>query len=158
MLAGWSVGSWRFTLGALRCLVTKLATDMVSAAKSGSGAKLHRSIIVVILLLKDNGHSNMMFAFTMVVYMSRSKGWANLLSNLHCTLQVVRLLHMHEGLQLRWQTIKETKQCFCAINIRTLIIMLREPNNIFSSSSLLGIFGQGLACFIGVVCWLEMPK
>ena len=29
MLVGSSVGSWRFTLGALCCLVTELATDVV---------------------------------------------------------------------------------------------------------------------------------
>ena len=70
---GSSVGSWCFTLGALCCLVTKLAADVASAAKSGSSAKLHRSVTVVILL-NGNRYSNMMFAFTMVVYMSCGKG------------------------------------------------------------------------------------
>ena len=74
MLVGSSVGSWHFTLGALCCLVTKLAANMASATKSGSGTNLHRSVTMVILLLKRNRHSNMMFALTMVVYMSRGKG------------------------------------------------------------------------------------
>ena len=74
MSVGSSVGSWRFTLGALCCLVTKLAADVASAAKSGSSAKLHRSVTMVILLLNGNRHSNMMFALTMVIYMSRGKG------------------------------------------------------------------------------------
>ena len=74
MLVGSSVGSWCFTLGALGCVVTELPADVASAAKSGSGAKLHRSITTVILLLKSNGHSNITFALTTVVYMSRGKG------------------------------------------------------------------------------------
>ena len=74
MLVGSSVGSWRFTLGALRCLVPELATDVASTAKSGSSAKLHRNIPMVILLLKGNGHSNMTFALTTVIYVNRSKG------------------------------------------------------------------------------------
>ena len=74
MTVGSSVGSWRFSRFALRCLVTKLPADVASAAKSRSGAKLHRGITTVILLLKRNGHSNMTFALTMVIYMSRSKG------------------------------------------------------------------------------------
>ena len=74
MLVGSSVGSCRFTLGALGCLVTKLPADVASATKSGSGTKLHRSITTVILLLKCNGHSNMTFALTTVIYVSRSKG------------------------------------------------------------------------------------
>ena len=74
MLVGSSVGNWRFTLGALCCLVTELATDVASAVKSGSGAKLYRNITMVILLFKGNGHSNMTFALTMVVYLSRGEG------------------------------------------------------------------------------------
>ena len=74
MSVGSSVGSWHFTLGALCCLVTELAADVASAAKSGSGAKLHRSVTTVILLLKRNGHSNMTFGLTTVIYMSRGKG------------------------------------------------------------------------------------
>ena len=74
MLVGSSVRSWRFTLGALGCLVTKLPADVASAMKSGSSTKLHRSVTTVILLLKHNGHSNMMFALTAVIYVSRSKG------------------------------------------------------------------------------------
>ena len=74
MLVGSSVGSWSFTLGALCCLVTKLATDMASAAKSGSSAKLHWSIAAVTLLLNGNRHRNMMFALTTVIYVSRGKG------------------------------------------------------------------------------------
>ena len=75
MLVGSSVGSWHFTrFVALGCLVTELAADMASAAKSGSGAKLHRSVTMVILLLKCNRHSNMTFALTTVIYVSRSKG------------------------------------------------------------------------------------
>ena len=74
MLVGSSVGSWRFTLGALCCLVTELATDVASAKKSGSSTKLHRSVTAVILLLKRNRHSNMTFALTTVVYMSCGKG------------------------------------------------------------------------------------
>ena len=54
--------------------MTELPADMASATKSGSSAKLHRSVTMVILLLKCNGHSNMMFALTTVIYMSRSKG------------------------------------------------------------------------------------
>ena len=53
--------------------MTELPADVASAAKSESGAKLHRSVTTVILL-KCDGHSNMMFALTMVIYMSRSKG------------------------------------------------------------------------------------
>ena len=74
MLVGSSVGSWRFTLGALCYIVTKLAADVASAAKSGSGAKLHRSVTTIILLLKCNRHSNMTFALTTVIYVSRGKG------------------------------------------------------------------------------------
>ena len=73
MLVGSSVGSWRFTLGALGCLVTKLAADMASAAKSGSSSKLRRSVTMVILL-NGNRHSNMTFALTTVIYVSRGKG------------------------------------------------------------------------------------
>ena len=73
MLVSSSVGSWHFTLGALCCLVTKLTADVASATKSGSGAKLHRSVTVVILL-NGNRHSNMTFALTIVVYVSRGKG------------------------------------------------------------------------------------
>ena len=83
MSVGGSVGSWHFTLGALCCLVTKLAADAASAMKSGSGAKLYRSVTTVILLLKRNRHSNMTFALTTVIYGSHGKGCANLLSNLH---------------------------------------------------------------------------
>ena len=71
---GRSVGSWRFSRFTLGCLVTELPADVASAAKSGSGAKLHRSVTTVILLLKRNGHSNMTFALTTVIYVSRSKG------------------------------------------------------------------------------------
>ena len=74
ILVGSSVGSWHFTLGTLYCLVTKLAADVASATKSGSGAKLHRSVTTVILLLKHNGHSNMTFALTTVIYVSRGEG------------------------------------------------------------------------------------
>ena len=74
MLVGSSVGSWHFTLGALCRLVTELAADMTSAMKSGSSAKLHRSITAVTLLLNGNRRSNMMFALTVVIYMSRGKG------------------------------------------------------------------------------------
>ena len=74
MSVGSSVGSWRFTLGALCCLVTELVADVASVAKSGSGAKLHRSVTMVTLLLNGNGLSNMTFALTTVVYMSRGKG------------------------------------------------------------------------------------
>ena len=74
MLVGSSVGSWCFTLGALCCLVTDLAANVASAAKSGSNAKLHRSITVVTLLLNGNRHSNMTFALTTAVYVSRGKG------------------------------------------------------------------------------------
>ena len=74
MLVGSSVGSWRFTLGALGCLVTELPADVASAAKSGSGAKLHRSVTAVTLLLNGNRHSNMTFALTMVLYVSHGKG------------------------------------------------------------------------------------
>ena len=74
MLVGSSVGSWCFTLGTLGCLVTELPADVASAAKSGSGSKLHRSITTVILLPKWNRHSNMTFALTMVVYVSRGEG------------------------------------------------------------------------------------
>ena len=52
----------------------ELPTDVASAAKSGSGAKLHRSVTMVILLLEHNRHSNMMLALTTVIYVSRSKG------------------------------------------------------------------------------------
>ena len=64
---GSSVGSSRFTLGALGCLVTELAADMASAMKSGSNTKLHRSVTMVILLPKRNRHRNMTFALTMVI-------------------------------------------------------------------------------------------
>ena len=74
MLVGSSVGSWHFTLGALRCLVTELATDVASAMKSGSSPKLHRSVTMVTLLLNGNRHSNMMFALTTVLYVSCGKG------------------------------------------------------------------------------------
>ena len=74
MLVGSSVGSWRFTLVALGRLVTELPAAVAFAAKSGSGAKLHRSVTTVILLLKCNGQSNMTFALTTVIYVSRSKG------------------------------------------------------------------------------------
>ena len=74
MLVGSSVGSWHFTLSALCCLVTKLAADVASATKRGSSAKLHRSITMVILLLKRNRHSNMMFALTTVIYVSHGRG------------------------------------------------------------------------------------
>ena len=74
MLVGSSVGSWHFTLGALCCLVNKLAADVASAAKSGSGTKLYRSITAVTLLLNGNRHRNMMFALTTVIYVSRGKG------------------------------------------------------------------------------------
>ena len=70
---GSSVENWRFTLGALCCLVTKLATDVASATKSGSGAKLHRSVFAIILL-NGNRHSNMTFALTTVIYVSHGKG------------------------------------------------------------------------------------
>ena len=73
MLVGSSVGSWHFTRFALGCLVTKLPADVASAAKSGSGAKLHRSITMVILL-NGNRHSNMIFALTTVIYVSHRKG------------------------------------------------------------------------------------
>ena len=74
MLVGSSVGSWCFTLGALGCLVTELPAEVASAVKSGSGTKLHRSVTTVILLLKRSGHSNMMFALTTVIYVSRGEG------------------------------------------------------------------------------------
>ena len=74
MLVGSRVGSWCFTrFGAKGCLVTELPADVASAVKSGSGCKLHRSVTTVILLLKHNRHSNMTFALTMVIYVSRSK-------------------------------------------------------------------------------------
>ena len=101
MLVGSSAGSWRFTLAAQCYLVTKLAVDVASAAKSGSDAKLHRSIVAVTLVLNGNRHSNMMFTLTTVIYVSHGKGWPNLLRNLHCSLQVIRPWHMYEGLQLR---------------------------------------------------------
>ena len=74
MSVGSSVGSWRFTLGALCCLVTKLAIDVASATKSGSGTKLHRSATMVTFLLNGNRHSNMIFALTTVIYVSRGEG------------------------------------------------------------------------------------
>ena len=61
MSVGSSVGSWIFAIGALCCLVPKLAIDVASAEKSVSGTKLHRSITAVILL---NGYIIMMLTFT----------------------------------------------------------------------------------------------
>ena len=46
MAVGGGVGSWRFTLGALRCLMAKPTAQMTFAAKSRSGAKLHWCIII----------------------------------------------------------------------------------------------------------------
>ena len=74
MSVGSGVGSLPFTLGALCCLVTKLATDVASAVKSGSRAKLHRSVAMVTLLFNGNRHSNITFALTMVIYVSCGKG------------------------------------------------------------------------------------
>ena len=74
VLVGSTVGSWGFGLGTLRCFVTELATDVASAAKSGSGAKLYRSVTAVILLIKGNRHRNMIFELTTVVYVSRGEG------------------------------------------------------------------------------------
>ena len=74
MSVGSSVGSWHFSRFTLGCLVTKLPADMASAMKSSSSAKLHRSVTKVILLLKRNGHSNMKFALTTVIYVSRGEG------------------------------------------------------------------------------------
>ena len=73
MSVGSSVGSWCFTLGALHYLVPELAADVASAAKSGSGTKLHRSITTIILL-NSNGYNNMMFALTMLAYVICGKG------------------------------------------------------------------------------------
>ena len=50
------------------------------------------------------------------------------------------------------------KQRISAINVRTLSIALRKSNNIFSYSTFLGLFCQGLPSFIDKVRWLEVPK
>ena len=73
MSVGSSVGSWRFSRFTLGCLVTELPADVASAAKSGSGAKLHRSVTMVILL-NGNGYRNMEFALNMLVCMSYGDG------------------------------------------------------------------------------------
>ena len=57
MSVGASVGRWRFTLHALRCLVAEPATEVTFATKSHSGAKLHwRIIIARVGYINRNGY------------------------------------------------------------------------------------------------------
>ena len=73
MLVGCSMGSWCITLGSLGSPVTKLTADVASAMKSGSGAKFHGSVTMIISL-NGNRYSNMTFPFIILVYMSCGKG------------------------------------------------------------------------------------
>ena len=63
MMVGSSVGSWRFTLRALRGLMPILATFVAAPTKRRCGAKLHWCVIPVGLL---NGNGNGYGSFTVM--------------------------------------------------------------------------------------------
>ena len=66
MTVGSSVGSWRFTLGALRGLMPILATYVAAPTERRCGAKLHWRVIPV-GLLKGNGNGHGSFTITFVI-------------------------------------------------------------------------------------------
>ena len=83
MLVSASVGRWRFTFHALRCLVAEPAIEVTFAAKSRSCAKLHWHIIIVrMAYINRNGYWAFMLAL-FVNDVSLCKCQTNLLSHLH---------------------------------------------------------------------------
>ena len=82
MTVGSSVGSWRFTLRALRGLMPILATYMAAPMECRCGAKLHRYVIPV-GLLNGNGNGYGSFTDMFVTFVSSGKRRTNLLSHLH---------------------------------------------------------------------------
>ena len=82
MLVGSSVGSWSFTLGALRGLMPILTTYVAAPTEHHSRAKLHWHVIPVGLL---NGYRNgyRSFTDTFVTLVSSGKRQTNLFSHLH---------------------------------------------------------------------------
>ena len=82
MTVGSSVGSWRFTLRALRGLMPILATYVAAPTERRCGAKLHWCIIPV-GLLNGNGNGYRSFTITFVILMNIGKRQSNLFSHLH---------------------------------------------------------------------------
>ena len=82
MMVGSSVGSWRFSLRALRGLMPILATYVAAPAECCFGAKLHWRVIPV-GLLNGNGNGYGSFTSTFVTLVSSGKRRINLFSHLH---------------------------------------------------------------------------
>ena len=82
MPVGSSVGSWRFTLGALRGLMPILATYVAAPTERRCGAKLHWRVIPA-GLLEGNGNGHGSFAVTFVILIDIGKRRSNLFSHLH---------------------------------------------------------------------------
>ena len=97
---GASVGRWRFTFRALRCLVAKPATEITFATKSCSGAKLHWCIIIRLVgYINKNGYK----AFTITLFVndvSLCKHRTDLLSYLHSCLQIDGSLRINPALYI----------------------------------------------------------
>ena len=83
MAVGGGMGSWQFTLGALRSLVAKPTTQVTFAEKIGSSVKLHWHLIIT-LVGYGNQDSNRPLKTTIFVHnASICKCGTDLLSHLH---------------------------------------------------------------------------
>ena len=81
-MVGSSVGSWRFTLGALRGLMPILATYVAAPTERRCGTKLHWRVISV-GLLEGNGNGHEFFTVMFVILINIGKRRSDLFSHLH---------------------------------------------------------------------------
>ena len=83
MAVGGGVGSWRFTLGALRSLVAKPTAQVTFTTKSCSSSKFYWYIIIM-LVGYGNRNSNRLLTTTLFIHdVSVWEHGTNLLSHLH---------------------------------------------------------------------------
>ena len=99
--------------------------------------------------------------FTLALFVddaSLCKRRTDLLSHLHSCLQISGSLRTYPSLYVTLQTVKKTKQGFSLIDVHTLSIPFRKPNDIVRNRPSLGPFGQCLTRLESIVCRLEVVK
>ena len=132
--------------------------EVTFPAKSCSGAKLHRCIIIA-RVGYVNRDGNRMFTWALFVYdSSLCELQADLLSHLHSWLQINGSLHTYQNLDVTLQTVKKTKQGFSLLYIYTLRIMLKKANDVIRNWPSLGPFRQYLPSFEGIVSRHEVVQ
>ena len=83
MAVGGGVGSWRFTLGALRSLVAKPTAQVTFATKSCSSAKLYWCIIIILVGYSNQDSTRPLITTIFVYNASVCEHGTDLLSHLH---------------------------------------------------------------------------